>query len=247
MSLKCENLPMGWENMSLYNVGSTHQTGDNPSNEVARWRSHPIWDESRICNPTWQNLKLFSWHQVPATKAKRCTRLRHGNCLPMKMWSLQSQPCGRSCVCWDPEPGHMFLAVNMMHPARPMAHIATGSSVSLSSAHRHDGKCSWPPKSSSDFLVAKFQNSHKMWPVLLTSQESPGGNCSPPLPPPHTLSLLSSDQQLPTLAHDVSLVRSRTFPNETHLIYGFLSWLWVERNLGPTCSYCKGENFGQSS
>lgn len=67
-----------------------------------------------------------------------------------------------------------------------------------------------------------------------------------PAPPPLALSWVSSDQQLPTLAHDAPLVRSRTFPNKTHLIYGFLSWIWVERILGPTCSNCKGENWDQA-
>lgn len=191
MSSKCASLSMGWENMPLYNVVSPHQIGDIPSKEVARWRSHPIWDESGICNPAWQNSKLFSRRQVPAPRQSgalgSCTEIAY----PLKYEACKASPAGWVMSVGTRNPGTCFWRSTWCIQHAPWLTLLRGP-VCLSSAHRHDGKCSWPPKSSSDFPVAKFQNSRKMWPVLLTSEESPGGNCSPPLPPPHTLFLHSA-------------------------------------------------------
>lgn len=108
MSSKCASLSMGWENMPLYNVVSPHQIGDIPSKEVARWRSHPIWDESGICNPAWQNSKLFSRRQVPAPRQSgalgSCTEIAY----PLKCEACKASPAGWVMSVGTRNPGTCF-------------------------------------------------------------------------------------------------------------------------------------------
>lgn len=149
----------------------------------------------------------------------------------------------------------MFLEVNTTYPVYLVAEAAVEYLICLSSSHWHCGTYCWPSKSSSDSLAAKFQNSHKMWSALLASQESlhyliGSGHRQMGWKQAHFPDYcllhrgrIRSDQQFPTVAHDMSLFMSRTFSNKMNLIYEHYSWRWVERWSGLTPSFCKSENW----
>ena len=94
-------------------------------------------------------------------------------------------------------------------------------------------------------LDAKFRNSHKMWPALLTSQESlrylrGSGPRQMRWKQAQSLDYCSldrgrirSDQQLPTVAHDMPQVMSRTWSNKMNLIYESYSWTWADNLYQP--------------
>ena len=147
-------------------------------------------------------------------------------------------PCVHGIEC-------MFLEVNTMYHALLLAEAAMEYLICLPSSHRCYGKYSWPSKSSSDTVAAKFQNSHKMWPALLTSQESlrylrGSGPCQMRWKQAQSVDYCSldrgrmrSDQQLPAVAYDMPHVMSRTWSNKMILIYESYNWTWADNLYRP--------------
>ena len=155
-----------------------------------------------------------------------------------KLSHMKWIPCVHGIEC-------MFLEVSTMYQTYLLAEAAMEYLICLFSSHRRCGKYSWPSKSGSDTLAAKFRNSHKMWPALLTSQESlwylrGSGPRQMRWKQAQSLDYCSldrgqirSDQQLPTVAHNMPQVISRTWSNKMNLIYESYSWTWADTLYRP--------------